>query len=497
MKKLLIALALPLWAVQAHAQIVTTYGPSDPQSIDAGYVSDYSTDGTVVQAGGSVTMINGATYEHGNLSFQNNGSWSSQTGSLDLFAAAGAVTISGSAAPGFFDLQFQNGGTVAVTNTAGANVAGQLSFGTGGIVSTVRANHSNGALRLADNATYTGGATDAQHVNGYVTKAGNDAFIFPIGSATDLRTLSITAPATTATISAAWFTGSAATVTDPSDGTTHSLTALGAGLQAISPIGFWDYALTAGDDDGITLTVSIPNMISFAAAADLRLAGWNGTQWIDLSSGSGTTSTAENTPLSGTVPAGQTITALAIGSSVPALPLSVKYNYFHATANGCTAELEWEAQTDAAFRYFSVERSTDGQVFTEAGRVANAMTGSRYTFTDRTPAEGTNYYRIKDENANGQTGYTATRQVIIRCSGKGTIKLYPTVTTGTVYIDLPKGYEHAKIVVIGINGQQVPADVTKDGLSRTVRLTSLAAGTYLVRIEKNSTMETFKILYRP
>lgn len=496
MKKLLIALALPLWAVQAHGQTFTTYGSSNPQNIDAGYVSDYSANGTVVEAGGSLTMTNGSTYEHGNLSFQNNGSWSSQTGSLDLFAAAGAVAISGSTAPDFFNLQLQNGGAVLVTNTAGANVAGQLSFGTSGIVSTTKANHSNGAIRLADGATYTGGATDAQHVNGYVTKAGNDAFIFPIGSATDLRTLSIAAPATTATISAAWFPGSIATTTDPSDGATHSITSLGAGLQAIYPLGFWDYILTAGDDDGLQVTVSMPNVSAFAVAGDLRLAGWNGTQWIDLS-GSGTSGTAENTPLTGTIPAGQTITALAIGSSVPSLPLSVKYGYFHATANGCTTELEWEAHTDAAFRYFSVERSTDGQVFSEAGKVTQATAGIVYTFTDRNPAEGTNYYRIRDENMNGETGYTPTRQVIIHCSDKGTIRVYPTLTTGTVHIDLPGGYERAKITVIGINGQQVPAEVTKDGLTRTARLTSLAAGTYLLNIESNGEIETFKILYQP
>lgn len=74
------------------------------------------------------------------------------------------------------------------TNTAGANVFTSANF-QNGTTTTVRANMSAGELRFQDSASYTGGTTDTQHVNGYVGKVGNDAFSFPVGSGTDSRVL--------------------------------------------------------------------------------------------------------------------------------------------------------------------------------------------------------------------------------------------------------------------------------------------------------------------
>ena len=500
MKKLLIALALPLWAATAQAQTYTTYGTTYPMSTDAGYVGDYATGGTVVQAGGSVTLANGTTYEHGNLSFQNDGSWESQTGSLDLFSLTGAVTISGTVAPDFYNLQFQNAGTVAISNTDGANVANSLLFGNSGVVSTVRNISSNGAISFAGTATYTGGTTDAQHVNGYVTKTGNNAFTFPIGDATDIRTLSISVPAVTTTISAAWFTGSPATTTDPSDGTTHSITSLDTGLMSISTAGFWDYVLIAGNDVGMTLTVSIPDMSAFSPAADMRLAGWNGTKWLNLSGSTGASGVAENSTLSGVAPAGQTITALAI-ATIAGTPLPVKYVYFNATANGCVANLEWKAITDAGFGYFSVESSVDGNTFTTVSTVqavaAPSTGGDVYSFADKNPPEGISYYRIKYVETDGSYTYTQTKPVTIRCTESGPVRVYPTVTNGLVHVDLPAGYEQATIMLTGINGQQIQAATIGSGLVRTIQFNAIAAGAYLVTVKNNDVIETFKILYQP
>ncbi|PSL33764.1 T9SS type A sorting domain-containing protein [Dyadobacter jiangsuensis] len=434
MKKRLIALALPLWVVQAHGQNVTTYGPPDPVSINTGYLSDYSPNGTVVQAGGSVTLANGSTYEHGNLSFQNNGTWLGQTNSLDLFNAAGALSISGSSAPGFHNLQFQNGGTVAISNTAGANVGGQLNFGTSGIITTTRNTHTISALRLADGATYAGGNTDAQHVDGYVTKTGDDAFVFPVGSASDLRTVSISAPAPGTTISTAWFAGSPATVTDPSDGATHSLTAVASPVESVSPVGFWDWANTAGNDDNVTVTVSIPSVSGFAAAANLRLVGWNGTQWISLSAGATASDTTENSTLSGTIPAGVSITALAIGSTQPPLPVTLVS--FTGKAVEETVALKWETTEEVNASHFEIQRSSDARHFEPIGNVAakgESKIRITYAFTDAAPLPGTNYYRLKQIDQDGT--YAFSKTISVTSNSELRISVYPNPVTDVLRIE--------------------------------------------------------------
>lgn len=495
MKKRLIALALPLWVMQAHGQTFTTYGPPDPVSIDAGYISDYSPNGTVVQAGGSVTLANGSTYEHGNLSFQNNGTWLGQTNSLDLFNAAGALTISGSAAPGFHNLQFQNGNTVSLTNTAGANVAGTLTFGTSGIISTTRSTHTISSLRLADGAGYAGGNTDPQHVNGYVTKTGDDAFVFPVGSDTDLRTVSISAPAAAVTISTAWFVGSPATVTDPSDGATHSLTAFAAPIESVSPVGFWDWINTAGSDDNVPVSVSIPDVSGFALATNLRLVGWNGTEWVALGT-TGASAPDDNNALSGTIPAGTSITALAIGSIEPPLPVTLVS--FTGKAVEKTVALQWATTEEFNASHFEVQRSSDARNFEPIGQ-ADAKGDSKvianYAFADQAPLAETNYYRLKQIDVDGTYAFSKTISILFDHGIK--IKVYPNPVTDVLRVESSAGLQ--SLEVFGVDGSKVkgiaiPPDKASAAVSgtnfREINLRGQKPGIYVLIINGRS----FKVL---
>jgi hypothetical protein len=497
MKRLIILTAVTAAAVSARAQNTTYGGGAAPYLVDGGYVSDYSPAGTVVLADGSVSLSNNATYEHGNNLLQNNGSWTAVSGSLDLFAAAGAVTISGSAAPAFFNLQFQNGSTVSLTNTAGANIAGQLLFGTGTTVSTVRSSHSNSALRFADNATYTGGTTDAQHVNGYVSKTGNDAFTFPVGSGTDARTLAISAPATaTDQYSVAWIAGDPGTNGDPSNANAlHPTSSVTAPIASVSTQGQWDWIPVSGTGAGLTITVSLPAGVNMATAASLRLAGWNGTSWVDLSGSANATGNTEGATLSGTMIAG--ITAIGIGSTSIVLP--VTFGSFTATKQGCEAVLDWTTLSEQNNDHFEIERSADGRSFSRIGKVdaaGNSSTVQHYSYYDKAPAGGTNYYRIVQVDADGQRSNTTVRGLQFDCTG-GTVKVYPIPSRGNLQVDLPAGYEQATITVTTIDGRQVGATIPEQGLLRSIQLPSLAAGTYLLRVAHKNGMETFKILYQP
>jgi hypothetical protein len=498
MKKLLIALALPLWAIQAYGQTYTTFGATNPESIDAGYFSDYSTNGTIVLTGGSVTLANGSTYEHGNNLLQNDGSWNALSGSLDLFLGAANSTISGNTAPSFFNVHFNNGAgnTMAITNAQGIVVTNTAQF-SNGITTTVRNNTNAGSVHFNDNATYTGGITDVQHVNGYVSKTGDDAFTFPVGSGTDARTLSVSAPATiTDQYSVAWIAGDPGSNGDPSNANAlHPTSSFTAPISSVSKQGQWDWIPVSGTGAGLTITVSLPAGVNTATALDLRLVGWNGTSWIDLSGSATATGNTEGSLLSGTMVTG--ITAIGIGSTTTALP--VTFGSFDVQKRDCAAALNWTVFTEHDNDYFAVERSQDGRSFSRIGKVdavGNSGISHTYSYYDRSPSNGMNYYRIVQVDIGGQSTSTAVRSLRFDCDRR-TIEVYPTVTQGIVYVSLPAGYEQAKIILIGINGQQVAADITQEGLSRTVRLPSLAAGTYLLKVDRNGETETFKILYQP
>ena len=497
-KNLLIAIALAFVADVGVAQAQnTTYGGGNaPYSLDGGYNTDYSPGGTIVLADGSVSLSNNATYEHGNTLLQNSGSWTATSGSLDLFLATGGNTISGSTAPSFYNVHFNNGAgnTMVITNTQGIQIASQVQFNNG-ITTTVRSNTSTGSLHFANNATYTGGNSDAQHVNGYVSKAGTTAFTFPVGSGTDLRTLSISAPAATAELSTAWFAGNPGTVIDPSDGSTHSISSLAAPLQSISQAGFWDWIPVNGSDDGITITVSIPDIGSFGNTANLRLAGWNGTQWIDLSGSATATGNTEGSAISGTIPAGGNITAIGIGSIN--MPLPVILSAFDVKAEGCAVAVNWTTAHEFNNDYFAVERSYDAKkfltLFTVPG-AGNRQEPRHYMVMDKHPLNGINYYRIRQVDKDGEQYTAEIHSVYVNCNGNEGIKVFPTVTNSTVQVILPQGYEEATVDMLTMLGQKVNVPVRRNGLSYRIAVERLASAMYIIRIHKGSELYSYKII---
>ncbi|MFN4086518.1 MAG: hypothetical protein ACK4LB_11300 [Spirosomataceae bacterium] len=157
-------------------------------------------------------------------------------------------------------------------------------------------------------------SSDAHHVNGYVKNywtTANRVYRFPVGSGTDLRYVEVSGsvPAN-AILATAWILGDPSSTQDPTDQAFHPVTSVAVGIQAVSTVGQWDWLDANNLGSGVTVAVSIPDMTSFGLASELRLVGWNGSQWISLGS-TGATTTTEDGVLSGTMLNG--ITALGIG----------------------------------------------------------------------------------------------------------------------------------------------------------------------------------------
>jgi hypothetical protein len=491
-KNLLIAIALAFVADMVQAQTTTYGGNNAPLTVDAGYVSDYSPSGTIVLPDGSVTLTN-STFEHGNSLFQNDGSWTA-TGGLDLFLAASNNTISGSTAPSFFNVQFNigAGNTMAITNVQGINVAGSLQFNSG-LTTTVRNNSNTGALHFADGAAYTGGTTDEQHVDGYVSKTGNDAFTFPVGSGTDLRTLSISAPPAVATISTAWFAGSPATITDPSDGTTHSLTAMASPIKSVSPIGFWDWTTVSGSDDDVQVTVSIPDVSNFFVnVTDVRLVGWDGTQWISLSAGAAASGLTENSTVTGSIPAGTNITAIALGGI--STPLPVTLARFEGKAIENSAYLQWTTTEEVNASNFEIQRSRDARHFEAIGSVAargESKAVVDYYFTDSAAGPGSHYYRLKQIDLDNT--YSFSRTIVVRFDGQARIALYPNPTADILRIEANSPVNMVEIFDSRGISMGKPVTTPQNGSGGNIREISLRGmrpGIYLVKVDG----ESFRIM---
>jgi Secretion system C-terminal sorting domain len=354
-----------------------------------------------------------------------------------------------------------------------------------------------GYFSIINTAAYTG-CSDAANINGYIKKYGNNPFIFPVGSGNDLRTLEISSPLlTTDAYATAWIAGNPSNNLDhtaPNAGT-HDVFAVAAPIIAVSTAGQWDWQVgeagnlgsgTTGNGAGLTITVSIPDMTSFAVASSLRLVGWNGTNWIDLSGTATATGNTENSLLSGTMVPG--ITAVAIGTVSWVLPL--KLESFTANASNCDAVISWVSSNEINTDKFIVEQSTDNIHYTPAVNVkakGNSNTVNNYSVTLAQPT-GLVYYRLKMIDINGT--YTYSNVIVCRthCAVNEFMRVYPNpvVATGTVNLSFGTAYKgRATLIITNTLGQRFTAMAAQVNTGTNlipVEVARFAAGTYFITL---------------
>jgi hypothetical protein len=180
-----------------------------------------------------------------------------------------------------------------------------------------------------------------------------------------------------------------------------------------------------------------------------------------------------------------------------AAPLPVTLTSFTADVQQCQARLNW-AVTDAVnFKQFVVEKSEDGRSFEKIGSVAYAKNVNEYSYTDGSIGKGTAYYRLKLADQDGKYKYSNIESVHADCE-HAQVKVYPTLTEGVVYIDLPSGYEQAKIEVYNALGQllKLPdtGNVNHSGM-HSIQLQGQAQGQYLLKVSNGNNVQTFKLMY--
>ncbi|MEZ5017420.1 MAG: T9SS type A sorting domain-containing protein [Flavipsychrobacter sp.] len=95
--------------------------------------------------------------------------------------------------------------------------------------------------------------------------------------------------------------------------------------------------------------------------------------------------------------------------------------------------------------------------------------------------------KLKENFKGGTTSISANGVV-------ADIKVYPSPTNGIVNIDLPKGYDKVQLKLYDMQGRLVK-EVESEGLKRSVDLSGLSYGTYMIQVQYQDQLESFKVLY--
>lgn len=160
------------------------------------------------------------------------------------------------------------------------------------------------------------------------------------------------------------------------------------------------------------------------------------------------------------------------------VPLPITLTKFTAQRSGSEGLLQWQTAQEENSRDFTIERSADGKTYTTIGVVAAAGKSSallNYTFTDLSPINSVNYYRLKQSDLDDKYTYSPVRT--LNFSESSRLGWYSTGKL-SVEVNLLQG-NNENYSLSDINGRTLRQGQLSGGKTE---VSHLPAGVYIVRV---------------
>jgi hypothetical protein len=168
--------------------------------------------------------------------------------------------------------------------------------------------------------------------------------------------------------------------------------------------------------------------------------------------------------------------------TTPCVILPIELMSFNGVDKAGKNELSWSTASETNSNYYEIERM-EGVDFIKIGTVksiGNSDTRSNYQFIDEYPLEGTNYYRLKQIDYDGQFEYFDVIAVENESITKNQISILTNPVKEELFISMPFESENNYIIFNTI-GQVVQKGVMVSGNSISVN--ALSNGLYFIHIE--------------
>jgi hypothetical protein len=206
---------------------------------------------------------------------------------------------------------------------------------------------------------------------------------------------------------------------------------------------------------------------------------------------------------SGTISVTGTVTGSTDPCFTGALPIELLY--FNADANNEKIDLRWATASETNNDYFTVERSKDGELWSNLLNVDGAGNSSyiiQYLDFDLKPLNGTSYYRLKQTDYDGNFSYSNIA-VVHYSNGSGLdVTVFPNPNDGNSFNleFIGFGNEEVLIVIRDVIGREYYSKaylVSENNTIYAVSLTDkLPSGTYLITASSDENVLSKKIVVR-
>ncbi|WP_127128778.1 S8 family serine peptidase [Pseudoflavitalea rhizosphaerae] len=176
------------------------------------------------------------------------------------------------------------------------------------------------------------------------------------------------------------------------------------------------------------------------------------------------------------------------------VPLPVTLSAFTATRRNNTGLLQWQTSQELNSKQFTIEKSTDGELFIPIGTVpaaGNSQSLLNYQFSDPVLSNGMNYYRLLITDINEHSERSVIRSIQASDAGLN-IQVFPNpVVNGPLFIRSSE--EIRRIEFSDISGRMLLQRNTS-GTQYKLNLQQFAKGTYLLSLYTAGSKKTQRIV---
>ncbi len=142
--------------------------------------------------------------------------------------------------------------------------------------------------------------------------------------------------------------------------------------------------------------------------------------------------------------------------------------------------LNWNISDGINIDHFEIEHSYSGTNFERIGNIFNTLEGSKknYNFTDNDINPGTNYYRVKQVDNDGN--YTFSKTIVLNVENDNLVSISPNPAVNTLQIKYPS--KTTLINIYDMVGRKVYLQNVNKQTTSTLPIANLAKGRYNVEI---------------
>lgn len=177
-------------------------------------------------------------------------------------------------------------------------------------------------------------------------------------------------------------------------------------------------------------------------------------------------------------------------------PLPVSLTAFSGTREGLKNILNWNTASEVNNKGFELQRSVNGKDFSAITFVDSKSTngtGASYSYVDEKPFAGSNYYRLRQLDKDGKA--TLSNVVVLKSAQiKAEIsRVFPNPVQDKLNIVLNSvGVEKITISITDLAGKTIASksiETVNGDNNISFNTSSLASGTYLIKVNSSSNSE--------